>query len=97
MPLAGKTPVPRAIQDHRVPQGLKERKVSKELPGRRARLGPRVRRGRKVLLETKERKVRKERKATREIRAILGKETGATKGIRATPVTRFVLSRLTGR
>ena len=97
MPLAGKTPVPRAIQDHRVPQGLKERKVVKELPGRRARPGPRVRRGRKVLLVTKERRARKGRKATREIRAILGKETGATKEIRATPVAPFVLSRRTGR
>ena len=76
MPLAGKTLGPRAIQDRRVPQGLKERKVSKELPGRRARLGPRVRRGRKVLLGTKERRVKKGRRATPVPQSVLSKLTG---------------------
>jgi hypothetical protein len=65
LPLAGKTPGPRATQDRRVPQGLKGRKVFKELPGRRAKLAPKVRRGRKVLLGTKERRVKKERRAIR--------------------------------
>jgi hypothetical protein len=80
LPLAGKTLGPRAIQDRRVLQGLKGRKVFKELPGRRAKLAPRVRRGHKVLLGTKARRVKKGRRATR-----------------ATPVSRFVSSKLTGK
>ena len=77
MLLAGKTLGPKAIQDRRVLQGLKGRKVFKELPGRRARLAPRVRRGHKVLLGTEARRVKK--------------------GRRATPVSRFVSSKLTGK
>jgi hypothetical protein len=81
--LAGKTLGPRAIQDHRVLQGLRARKVFRELRECRGRLAPRVHKGRKVLPEIREKKERR--------------ETRATEARRVTLVPRFVLSRPTGK
>jgi hypothetical protein len=97
LPVAGKTPGPRAIPGHRAQQRLKGPRVFKELPGRRDKLVPKARRGHKVLLEIKARRVKKGRRATR---VILGKSiraTGARKVTRATQVPQFVSSKLTGK
>jgi hypothetical protein len=78
LPDVGKTPAPKAIPDHKVPQGHKALKGFRECPARRDKLGLKVRKGHKALPAKKGRGARKERRATRAIPVRVIRETKGT-------------------